>query len=406
MKTSFQDDYKQIINVAGTMTAIGASSVSQEVIEAMADVLPRFVDMVKLQQQACRVIQRVSGAEAGCITACCASAITIGVAACMTGADMGKVEQLPDTTGLKDEVILQRGHSVWFGGSVSQMARLAGARVVEIGDATRAGGYQLKSAITERTAAALYIVSHHTVQYGLIDLTTFCQLAHEKGIPVIVDAASESNIQVFFEKGTDLVGFSGHKFLAGPTSGILAGKPELIKAALYHQYHGIGRAMKVGKESIVGAIAALERWARLDHSAVLARQDQLLKKIESELMDIPGITLSIVPDPTESPTKRLKVRVEADTVGLSAYMIAKELAAGDPAIVVRDNETADGGYFFIDPTCVSLEEAQQVAPAIRHLVSLSDEDKGVIRAQYPESPNDADELVATLEGWLPIPNGQ
>ena len=395
--------FKEIINVSGTMTAIGASSVPQEIINAMVDVLPRFVDMVKLQQQACRVIQRVVGAEAGCITACCASAISIGVAACMTGADMGKVEQLPDTTGLKDEVILQRGHLVWFGGSVFQMARIAGARVVEIGDATRTGAYQLETAICERTAAALYVVSHHSVQYGLIDLRTFCTVAHEKKVPVIVDAASESNMKVFFNQGADLVCFSGHKFLGGPTSGILAGRANLIEAALYHQYHGIGRVMKVGKESIVGAMAALDRWAMLDHSAILAEQDTILDALIDGLSGLPGLTLTLEPDPTESPTKRVKVAVDASVVGLEAFEIADELKSGDPAIYVRDNETIDGGYFFLDPTCSTLDEARLVAPAIRRVIELPKEEKVAIRLRHTCQPNDADTLVQKLGGWVPEP---
>jgi len=132
----------------------------------------------------------------------------------MTGPDLAKVEQLPDTTGLKNEVIIQKGHVVWFGASVPQMVRLTGAKVVEIGDATRAGTYQLEGAINENTAAALYVVSHHTVQYGLISLEGFCRVAHAHEIPVIVDAASESNMSSFLERGADLVCFSGHKFLA------------------------------------------------------------------------------------------------------------------------------------------------------------------------------------------------
>jgi len=395
-------DYRKIINVAGTMTALGASSVSDEVIAAMADVLPRFVDMVDLQRRACKAIQRVIGCEAGCVTACCASAMVLGIAACMTGSEMGKVEQLPDTTGLKDQVILQRGHSIWFGGSVPQMARIAGCRIVEIGDTTRAGAYQLETALSEQTAAALYVVSHHTVQYGLIDLRTFCNVTHDKGVPVIVDAASESNMKVFFERGADLVCFSGHKFLAGPTSGILAGRADLIEAALFHQYHGIGRAMKAGKESIVGATAALERWHQLDHQEILRGQKHLLETIRDELKGTPGLQLEIVPDPTESPTKRLRVTVEQETIGLSAYIISKELSSGDPAIAVRDEETVDGGYFLLDPTCASLEEAQEVGSAILRLVNLSAEGKSAICARYPETPNHADQLVAGLKDWVPL----
>ena len=391
----------KIINVAGTMTTLGASAVSDEVIGAMVDVLPKFVDMVELQREASLTISRVIGSEAGCITACSAAAIAISVAACMTGVDMAKVEQLPDTSGVKDEVVLQRGHSIWFGGSISQMVRISGAKVVEIGDVTRAGAYQMDGAINDQTAAALYVVSHHTVQYGLVDLETFSRVAHNHGIPVIVDAASESNMQVFFDQGADIVCYSGHKFLAGPTSGIIAGRSDLVKACLFHQYHGIGRAMKAGKESIVGAIAALERWERMDHAEVLAQQGQILDAFVNGLSDVAGLNISVVPDPAESPTKRAKVSVEEREVGLEAFQLADELKRGSPAIYVRDNETIDGGYFLLDPTCCSLDQASTVVERIKDIIGLPEETKARIRARYTHQPNDADSLVKRLQTWLP-----
>jgi L-seryl-tRNA(Ser) seleniumtransferase len=395
--------FKEVINVSGTMTALGASSVSPDVIETMASVLPKFVDMVELQRNACRVIQRVIGCEAGFVTACSAAGITVSVAACMTGPNMAKVEQLPDTSAMKDEVILQRGHSIWFGGSIPQMVRLSGARVIELGDVTRAGAYQMEEAITERTAAALYVVSHHTVQYGLINLETFSRVAHSHGVPVIVDAASESNMKVFFERGADLVCYSGHKFLAGPTSGIVAGRTDLIEACLLHQYHGIGRAMKAGKESIVGAIAALERWEQLDHVSILAEQDMVLDAFIDGLSGLPGLTITLEPDPAESPTKRVKVAVDVSVVGLEAFEIADKLKSGDPAIYVRDNETIDGGYFFLDPTCSTLDEARLVAPAIRCVLELPKAEKAAIHLRHTCRPNDADTLVQKFRGWVPEP---
>src|SRR5207249_10567894 len=146
-----------------------------------------------LQAAASRSIADATGAEAGCVTACVAAGITLGVAACMTGIEMARIEQLPDARGMKNEVLLQKGHNVNFGASVSQMIALSGARVLEVGNATSCGAYQLRGAIGPQTAAAVYVVSHHTVQSGLIDLSTFCATCHDAGVPVIVDAASEYN---------------------------------------------------------------------------------------------------------------------------------------------------------------------------------------------------------------------
>lgn len=391
---------REVINVAGTMTALGSCSVAPEVIAAMVGVLPKFVDMLDLQRAASRVIQRVIGAEAGCITSCAAAGIAIAVAACMTGADMAKVEQLPDTTGLKNEVIVQRGHVVWFGASVPQMVRLTGARVVEIGDVNHTGLYQLEGVITDRTASVLYVVSHHTVRYGLIALEEVVRVAHTYTIPVIVDAASESNMRRFVEMGADIVCFSGHKFLSGPTSGIIAGRRDLIKACLYHQYHGIGRAMKVGKEGIIGAMAALLRWERLDHSAEQKRQDRIVEKFVHGLSGLPGLTVSVEPDPTGNPIRRVKVEVNPEEVGLTAYHMAAELAAGYPPIMVRDHHAIDEGFFSLDPTVVRDDQVDVVIDAIRRLVGLSRAEKEVILARHPRIPNQADLLVQRLARWL------
>ncbi len=169
----------------------------------------------------------------------------------MTGSDLAAIERLPDTTSLKNEVLIQAGHMVSYGAPVEQGIRLAGARVVPVGQATSARKYQLRGAIKERTAAALYVVSHHTVQYGLIPLDEFVEVCHARGVPVMVDAASEYDLKGFLAAGADVALYSSHKFLGGPTGGIVAGRTELVRAA-YLQNSGIGRGMKIGKEGMVG----------------------------------------------------------------------------------------------------------------------------------------------------------
>lgn len=388
-----------IINAAGTMTSLGSSSVPSEVIDAMTHVLPRFVDILSLQEQASVVIREVTTAEAGCVTACAAAGIAVSTAACMTGTDLAKVEQLPETAGLRDEVVLQKAHSVWFGGRIAQMIRLSGAAPLEIGDATRCGIYQLKAALGERTAAALYVVSHHTTRVGEIDLGSFCRVAHQQGIPVIVDAASESNMRNFVQQGADLVCFSGHKFLAGPTSGIIAGKTELVRACLMNQLHGIGRAMKVGKEGIAGAMAALRRWGNLDHDAARTRQRAILERWIDDLRGLRGISLAVESDPTGNPIERLCVSVDATTAGLTASQLAGELYAGSPPIAVRDDEASDRGHFYLDPCNVADEQVVLVAQAIARILRLPDDVKQRIRSRRDPRPNAADDLLVRLQSW-------
>ena len=344
------------------MTALGASSVSAEVIAAATSILPRFVVMAELQAAASRAIAEATGAEAGCVTACVASGITVAVAACMTGSELSRIEQLPDTRVLRNLVLLQKGHSVNFGASISQMIALAGAQVVEVGTATSCGAYQLRGAMTEQTAAAVYVVSHHTVQSGLIDLRTFCTVCHEAGVPVIVDAASEYDLRGFLSQGADLVLYSAHKFLGGLTAGIIAGSLDLVRAC-YLQERGIGRAMKVGKEGIVGAIVALERWKTLDHDAIQQREAHRVESAVQRLRGLDGLEVDREPDPTGNPITRVKVTVVPERAGVTAFQLAQRLAEGNPAIVVRDHHV-DRGYLLLDPCNLSDEEMDQVCAKI------------------------------------------
>jgi len=280
----------------------------------------------------------------------------------MTGADLARIEQLPNATGMRDEVLIQPGHMVYYGAPIDQAIRLTGAKVVTVGQATFARPYQLAAAITERTAAAVYVISHHAVQYGQIELGEFCSICRERGVPVVVDAASEYDLRGFLAKGADLVAYSAHKFLGGPTAGIVAGRKDLVRAA-FLQNCGIGRGMKVGKESIAGAMAALDAWGKRDHAAVRAREGGYLKLWMERLAKVPGLKPSIVPDPTDNPLDRLKLEVVAPDSGTTAWALAAALARADPPIIVRDHEV-EHGHFYLDPCNLHPGEAGVVADQI------------------------------------------
>lgn len=350
---------RPVINVSGTMTSLGASIVVPEAVEAVSAILTEFVEMGDLHRRASQVIAELTGAEAGFVTASCSAAISLSVAAAMTGPDLAAIERLPDTTSLKNEVVIQSGHMISYGAPVEQGIRLTGAKVVPVGQATSASAYHLRGAINERTAAAVYVVSHHVVDYAQIPLKIFAEVAHERGVPVIVDAASEYDLRGFLADGADLVLYSGHKFLGGPTSGIVAGPKALVRN-VYLQNRGIGRGMKVGKEGIVGALAALSAWKSRDHEGIRARERRALDCWVEALAGRPGITAEIVPDPTDNPLDRLKLRVNPAEARISAWDLADRLAAGDPPVIVRDHEV-EHGYFYLDPCNLHPGEEHKVA---------------------------------------------
>ena len=358
---------RPIINASGTMTVLGASIMVPEATAAMTAIAGEFVEMQQLHQLASDAVAQATGAEAGFITASCASAITLAVAATLTGERLLAIERLPDTTGLKREVLVQLGHMVGYGASLEQTIAMSGARVVPVGTVSMARDYQLDQAITESTACAVFVVSHMTVQYAMLSLEQVCRICHAKGVPVIVDAASEYDLRGFLAKGADLVVYSGHKFLGGPTSGIVAGSRALVQAAAL-QNRGIGRGMKVGKESIAGVMAALQAWGRRDHQAIRTRERQALDLWMQVLAPSADVQCRLAPDPTGNPLDRLRVTVLPSS-HWTARSLADALAAADPPVMVRDYQT-DLGYFDLDPCNLHLGEAEKVAHQLVTCLSL------------------------------------
>ncbi|POO55508.1 aminotransferase class V-fold PLP-dependent enzyme [Agrobacterium rosae] len=357
---------RPVINVSGTMTSLGASIVVPEAVAAMAAILPQFVEINDLQRKASTIIARLTGGEAGFVTASCSSGITLAVAGTITGPDLLAIERLPETFTPKNEVLVQMGHVVSYGAPVDQSIRLAGGKVVMIGQATSTHRYHMENAITDRTAAAVYVVSHHVVDYGLLNLKEFVEIAHAKGVPVIVDAASEYDLKLFLEQGADIVLYSGHKFLGGPTSGVVAGKKDLVRNA-FLQNMGVGRGMKVGKESIYGVMAALEAWEKRDHVGIRERETGYLNLWAKTLANRPGVTALIEPDPTNNPLDRMRVIISPEEAHITAWDLAAALRQGPQPIIVRDHEV-EHHYFYLDPC--NLHPGQETIVASRLVEEL------------------------------------
>lgn len=174
-------------------------------------------------------------------------------------------------------------------------------------------------------------------------------------MPVIVDAASEYDLKLFLATGADIVLYSGHKFLGGPTSGIVAGSKELVRHA-FLQNMGIGRGMKVGKESIYGVMAALEAWEKRDHAGIRERETGYLNLWKKTLDGRPGVTALIEPDPTNNPLDRMRVIIDAEEAHITAWDLTTALARGNPPIITRDHEV-EHRYFYLDPaTCIPVRK--------------------------------------------------
>lgn len=360
---------REVINASGTMTSIGASRIRPEVMEEMAAISRRFVRIEDLQTLASEEIARATGAEAGFVTGSSAAALTLACAAAITGDDLAAIEALPATAGRERRIAVQMGHMVNYGAPVPQGIALSGAEVVPLGTAALCETYHLDAALEAGLAAAVYVVSHHTVREGELPLDLFAERCARRRVPVIVDMASEYDLTGPARLGADVVIYSGHKFMAGPTSGIVAGRRAMIRA-ISLQTRGIGRTMKIGKEGILGAVAALAAWQRRDHAGERAREEGIVAGWIGALDDLPGVAVARHDDWTGNPITRVELRLDPPRAGLYAWELAERLMDGEPRIAVRD-DLAEHQRLYLDPCNLTEAEAETVARVLRETLEAA-----------------------------------
>jgi D-glucosaminate-6-phosphate ammonia-lyase len=356
----------EIVNAAGKMTSLGASAVDRRVAAAVSDALQRYFDMEQLSNLAGQMLAQATCAEAGMVTASAAAGIVLAVAATIAGIDPRRIERLPESES-PNEVVILRAHAIDFGAPIEQMIRLGGGRPVEVGAVNRTMPSQLKAAMGLNTAAMLYVVSHHVEPKGNLPLQTVIEEAHAHRVPVIVDAAAEMELCKYVKIGADLVIYSGQKAIGGPTSGILVGANDLIQAA-QAQTTGIGRAMKVSKEAIIGLITALEIYRNRDEKVEQAMLHQRAQRLIMLLGTIPGGKLTLVEDETR-PILRVALHLSAEAP-LSAADLVHVLEAGDPSIRTRNHHIAKGTVLFDLRTLRDGEEVL-VAQRVREALGLN-----------------------------------
>ncbi|HLY11574.1 MAG TPA: aminotransferase class V-fold PLP-dependent enzyme [Planctomycetota bacterium] len=325
---------RPLINAAGTYTYLSASLRPAEVAEAMESASRHFVNLNELHAAVGKRISALLGCEAALVTAGAASALLLGTAACVAGKDRDKIRRLPDTTGMKNEVLLPRAHRNGYDHAV----RAAGVRLIEVetlADAERA--------VSERTAMLLYFNVHGPE--GPIKVDEFAALARTKGIPALIDAAADippvDNYARFLKMGYDLAAFSGGKVLRGPQcSGFLLGRKDLVEAAAANdspETDAIGRTNKVGKEEIVGAWAALEHFLKADSAERWRDWERRCATIVESLRGIRKLGVeSFVPEIANA-VPHLRLRWTREDLGTTAARVVAGLRDGEPRIEIRDS---------------------------------------------------------------------
>lgn len=334
---------KTKINAVGNGTAIGGSIMAPEVIAAMQEAGQNFIDLNELLAKAGQYIADLVGVEACYITSGAAGGVLISTAACMTGKDWAKVHQLPNTRGMKNEVVMQVMQRNYY----ELMVREAGAKLIEIGLANTTNSWHLEAALNEQTAAIIHFVAYSPPHD--LPLQEVIDIAHKQDVPVVVDAAAEfpsfSILREYIDMGADLVIFSGGKGIRGPqSSGLILGRKDLIEACAMNgsPYHGVGRPCKVGKEEIIGLVTALELFSDPEYERKELEGWHLRTNyVVESLSDLSHVTVQ-AGFPRDFAGVEVKpgivpvtvVTWDDQAIPVTKEQVASELLEGDPGIYV------------------------------------------------------------------------
>ncbi len=361
---------KPVINAAATLTRLGGSLMPPEVLAAMDEASHAFVDLEDLQHRVGQRLAEITRNEAAYVATGAAAGIALTIAACMVGKDKAAAQRLPDTNGLKNEVLVFKSHRNGYDHAI----RMVGARLIEVGSAESTTPAELEAALGSRTAAFVWFQGAMTGR-GDFPLETVIAICSAHGVPVIVDAAAQlppvENLWRFTQLGAVCAIFSGGKDLCGPqSSGLVVGRRDLIECLqpLSSPNQGFARPMKVGKEEMVGLLAAVERYLKLDHAARLQRDERVVAEWINLLDELQGVrAVRAFPNEAGQPHPRCRLTLDTNArLGLQALIDA--LWSGTPAIAVNADD--DGQSLFLNPMTLSDSEALIVAERLRVLLDM------------------------------------
>lgn len=359
---------RPLINCKGTFTILSGSLTLPQVKAAMDEASRYYVHIDELMEAAGRRLAELTGAEWGMVTAGCSAAETIATCACIAGSDPEKIQRLPDLAGMKDEVVIP-GYSR---NVYDQAVRMVGVRMVEVNTLD-----ELRSALGPRTAM-IYVLACPEDQ-GPLGLEVLAAEAAKRNVPVFVDAAAENlTPEVHFSRGADLVGYSGGKALRGPQcAGLLLGREELVRAAWVNSapHHGFCRSLKVGKEEVVGMLAAVEAWYERDHAGEWRTWEAWLAAIASQVTKVPGIRTAVKPPAgLSNHAPQLDISWNSGALGIGGRDVESLLWTTDPRIVPawargshrdRDGESSIG----IMPWMMQPGDAETVGNRLRQILT-------------------------------------
>lgn len=363
---------RRVINAWGVATELGGWTPSEKVMQAMEEANHGTVEMQELLQKSGDFIADILGVEAAYVTSGGAAAQALSIAACMAGTDPDKIARLPDTTGMKNEVVIQKRNRYMF----DRCYTLTGGKLVDAGDGDGTTEDDLNAAIGPNTTAVTYYIQP-PIDDAIVSLEDTVALARSRGVTAIADACSQIYPLDYFRKcaqSADLVTF-GAKYMGAPHSaGFVCGKRELVDAVsaqsfvTYHYDGGkaVGRAMKIDRHEIIGVVTAIEDWFTMDHEDRILEYEARFATISDALSDVDGATPRRIEIAHYVPYMML-IDVNEAVIGKSAEQVRVELDSGNPRIWVG----AEDGSLHVVVNCMSDEETTVVANRLREALKSS-----------------------------------
>jgi len=341
---------KPVINATGSVTMLGGSTPAPEVREAMDRADGAYVPLMELEERAGEAIAKMVDVPAAYITSGAGSALTLATAACMAGDDDAKIQQLPDTTGMKNEILIQARQRYWY----DRCLELAGAKLVMFGTEQGTSREDLEKAIGPNTAAVHYYAVTQEPDPQALSLEDTIEIAHAKGVPVLVDAAGQiyplDLFGSFVRKGADFQ-CTAAKYMSSPQStGLAFGSTDMIRKLALQSFvsyegrriRGVGRPQKVDRQEMVGVVAAVRLWMTMNHEERLANTETKCRNMMAPLQGISGVTVELNDNIIGHQPYGVTIEVDPAVIGMSAQDVVDRLKAGDPPIWTRVREGDTG----------------------------------------------------------------
>ncbi|MBT5829383.1 MAG: hypothetical protein HOH77_04225 [Candidatus Latescibacteria bacterium] len=355
---------KPFINASGTITTLGGSLMPPEVLDAMREASRSFIDLNDLVVKAGEYLAERIGVPAAFISCGAASGVQLSAAACLTGMDAEKIGQLPHTDGWKNEFVISLVDRHTY---VHQGIEVCGGKLVRVGSEDAVTSEDLVGGIGEKTAAVVHFLGKQSKE----QLGEVIAGANKKGVPVMVDAAAQlpprSNLTEFVEMGASLVTFSGGKGLSGPqSSGLVVGKKEYVDAVRLNSspYSAVGRSMKVGKEEILGLVAAIDVFLDRSDDDDRTRWLKQATVVVDALSHLPDVKAYVMTEGQEA-APDFAPRAYVDLADVQKREVMKALREGDPSIVVRSQTKG----ILIEPMTMQGGEEESVAKRLAEVLA-------------------------------------